>query len=137
MNIDKMERLNSQTVIRRRPTIKQPKYDRGVDQIVSALTSEGSIPTKEDGRKRQREFKQRYGKRFLTIRGRAIVADYLRDDTVTLYVLENKTGRMLPVVQGVKRSESRNVANMLVRFIEAYETIEQCGKMMIEINPRR
>jgi hypothetical protein len=77
--------------------------------------------------------KRRYGKRFITIRGRSIIADYHPDDTVSLYVTEEQSKTLLPVVAGVPREKAKETAKLIAGLMDSYEGLLTKGAVTIDL----
>lgn len=108
---ENIKKVNGQTVIRR--------------------SNKTPVAAVKEGRK------SRYGKRFLTLRGQSIIADFLQDGTANLYVIEEGTKALLPVVKNVPRAKARATANTIAKLMESYESITQLGIMQVELLVKR
>lgn len=87
--------------------------------------------------RRSEERPKRYGKRFLTVRGKSIVADYIRDNTVNMYVIEEGTKQLLPVVENAPRDQARQLAITIATMMECYEKLAQAGHMAVVLSVSR
>lgn len=105
-------------------------------QDVKGAKGQKLIVRKNDGPKKvevTQSREKRYGKRFLTIRGKSIIADYQTDDTAIMYVIEEGTKTLLPVVKGVPREKARETANSIAKLMEAYESLNEKGSVTLEL----
>lgn len=105
------------------------KEVKGQTIIVRKLNPEAKAAEKAAARERAK----RYGRRFHKIREKSIVADYLRDNTATMYVIEEGSKELLPVLKNVPRQQVRETANWIAKLMESYEKLCEKGHITVQL----